>query len=78
MKDEALIGKIKVVVDLQRLVNFSILMTSRKMKPSVSKLKTSRKMKLLVSKLKTSRKIKLSVSKLKTSRKMTQDEVVSL
>ena len=79
MKDEALVGKIEVVVDLERPVSSSILTTSRKMKSSISKLKTSHKMKLLVSKLKTSRKIKLSMYKLKkTSRKMMQDEAVSI
>ena len=65
MKDEALVGKIEVVVDLERPVSSSILTTSRKIKPSVSKWNTSRKM-------------KLSVPKLKTSRKMTQEEAVSL
>ena len=53
-KDQALVGKIKVVVDLQRPVSSSILTTSSKIKPSVSKWNTSCKMKLSVPKLKTS------------------------
>ena len=56
-KDEALVGKIKVVVDLQSPVSSSILTTSHKMKPSVPKLNTLRKTKLSVPKLNISRKM---------------------
>ena len=57
MKDEALVGKIAVVVDLEIPVSSSILTTSRKMKPSIPKLNTSSKMKLSVPKLNISRKM---------------------